>query len=223
MNDVFVSFMAMIGILIPSILLHIRAINKKDNELKKYKKENDDYRIKADVLDQILEFRAFGKIKNGVDEIFKTTIADRFLLLIAVNGKTHFNVVSVVFEQHKRSINGISAIARYKSLKIDDDYRDMLEHSESKGTLLLETTTMPKGLLKDIYEIEGVTHSQIRFIAREKIDKDNDVVIYSSLSTHVRKPFTKLEITKANIIYDSIITKTITDVIKKNNEIADLR
>jgi hypothetical protein len=202
-------------VLIPALMLHYREIKKKNREIQVHKDEKEDHRIKADVLDRILDFSAFNLIKEAVDELFRTTRGERFLILIAINGKVDFNVVSVIFEQHKTSDYQVNAIARYRSLGIDEMYRGMLKEAEALGMVSLQTKKMPASLLRDIYEIEHIEFSDIRHLLRISADERNDVLVYSSLATHDEKGFTKLGRRKASLIYNSTIKKTLKEVLEK--------
>lgn len=218
MSEIAVSFFSMLTIIIPAVLLHKQKMSAKEKELLEEKRKNKEHLIKADVLDKVLEFASFNAIKEAVEELFSTTRADRFLVLIAVNGKVDFNMISVIFEQHKKGNSKVNAIARYRSLSIDSKYREMLKESEKNGMLIIKTADMDDCLLRQIYEIEGVQESMIRHLIREHIDDDNDVLVYSSLATHDKRGFTPLGRTKANIMYDSTIKGIIEDVLKKNDK-----
>lgn len=215
MNDILVSSITGLGVLIPALLLHYREIKKKDIKIEKYKEEKVKQDIKLIALDKILDFCSFSQIKSAVDEMFEKTKADRFLILFAINGKTDFNTVSVVFEQHKNTKYSINAIGRYKTLPIDNMYRKMLKDAEMHGIVEVETEKMPDSLLKDIYDLEEVVWSDIRHLCRFHADESNDILVFSSLATHSQKGFTKLEKVEANLIYDSIIKPNIVSVLKK--------
>lgn len=220
MNDILIALISGISVVLPAFFIYKRDIKKLryeyDEKIEGHIQEKKEHKIKADVLDKLLDFSSFNTIKRNVDEIFKKTKADRFLILIAINGKTNFKIVSVVFEQHKKSDYEINAIARYRNLEIDDDYKEMLKLSEREGAVHLKTDSMRECLLKQIYLDEEVTFSDIRHIARIHIDDDNDLLVYSSLATHSVKPFTERERTRAKIIYDSGIRETLIEVLKKN-------
>lgn len=231
MNDVLIALIGGVFGVVPVILGYRRELLKQKNrsksellekeiELQKYKDERKQNEIKSNVIDKFLDFASFNAIKTAAEEIFKETKADRFLLLFAINGKTHFNHVSVFFEQHKKSAYSVSAIARYKSLTIDSEYGKMLKRAESEGIVHVKTEDMPEdSLLKLIYEDEGVYYSDVRHLIRVSADEENDVLVYSSLATHSNKPFTKKERMKSNIVYDSIIKDNLIEVLKKNNYI----
>jgi len=215
MNDVLIALIGAFPVLVTSALLHVREIKKKNIEIERHIREKKEHQIKADVLDKVLSFSAFNKIKAAVDELFRTTKADRFLILIAINGKVDFNIVSVIFEQHKTTKYQVNAIARYRSLKIDGEYRKMLRDAEKFGMIHFKTEELSPSLLKGIYTIEHVVYSEIRHLLRLPIDDNNDVLIYSSLATHEEEEFTELERTQASIIYDSSIRSVLTDVLKQ--------
>lgn len=210
-STIFVSIIGAIATITVSILLY-----RKDIKIKKMEIETTRERetakhqsIKINALDKLLDFTSFNLIRNSVDRIFEHTKADRFMILIAVNGKTDFNVVSVIFEQHKTAKWRVNAIIRYRDVNIDDAYRQLLKDVEYSGSVLLKVDEMKPQLLKDFYVVEKVKHSLIKFLHREHIDDENDVVIYSSVSTHLSAPFTKIEKAIIKTEYEGTIIHTI--------------
>lgn len=220
MNEIVISLITAISVIVPAILIYKKDMQKLrldyEKQINAHVKEKKEHKIKADVLDKLLDFASFNQIKSAVDQIFENTRADRFLILIAINGKTDFKIVSVIFEQHKKTEYDVSAIARYRHLEVDRDYRDMLKQAERDGVVHYETSKMHDCLLKQIYLFEKVKFSDVRHIARVPVDDDNDVLLYSSLATHNDKGFTSQGRTFAKITYDSIIKETILEVLKKN-------
>lgn len=190
-------------------------VKKLEQEIAYFKKQELDACIKISFIDRIMDFPFFNALANSVDRIFDLTKADRFLLLIAKNGKTDFSIVNVVFEQHKSKDYKINAIARYRNVDVSQDpaYRRMLKDAEHNGVVDLETATMPECLLKQFYLMEKVTFSKVRFLARKPIDEDNDFVIYSSLSTHDNEPFTLAERTFIKTQYEGTIKPSLNQVI----------
>lgn len=170
--------------------LEIENLQLENNQLKNEKKETEQ---KLDFINRILDLEFINQIGESVNRMFAQTKADRFLILVARNGKVDFNIVSVVFEQHKKTEFRINAIARYRNVHIDNSYRIMLKDAERYGMVQIETAKMPDSVLKDFYEMEGITFSKVRFLARKPIDNDNDFLVYSSLSTHEKTDFTKRE------------------------------
>ena len=148
-----------------------------------------------------------------MDRIFQETKADRFLILIAKNGITDFRIVNVVFEQHKNKQFRINAIARYRNVQIDDEYKAMLKEAEFRGYVELDTSKMKPSLLRDFYALEGVTHSKIRHLARKPIDEGNDFLIFSSLATHEIDKFTELELAFIKTQYEGIIMPALQKVV----------
>lgn len=171
----------------------------------KLRKEKDETQVKLKFLDRIMDLEFINQIGESVNRIFEETVADRFLILVAKNGKSDFNVVSVVFEAHKNAKYRINAIARYRNVHIDKQYKNMLKESENYGMVKLETAKMPDSVLKDFYLLEGVKFSKIRHLARRPIDKDNDFLVYSSISTHENKDFDNLDLAFIKTQFDGTI------------------
>lgn len=131
------------------------------------------------------DFKLFSEIESVVRDIYKHTSATRFLILTANNGKENFTFASAIYEQHKPSSGTMTgAIRRYNNIHIDKHYRDMLKDSELKGYIKVVTHKMPDSILKDIYEMEGVVHSQIIFLKRFNINKNQDRVFFCSVATN---------------------------------------
>lgn len=206
--------------LILGYLLHKREVGKHRLEIEKYRNEIDlknkeqlQDRIKLDFFNRAMDLSRINPIIEGVDKVFENTIADRFLILIAINGKTDFNVVNVIFEQHKPSVHKVNAIGTYRNVNIDELYRQMLKRTEAEGVVELNVEQMSPSILKDFYEIEGVKHSKIRFLGRESIDEDNDFLIYSSLATHEDFPFSNLDKAYIKTVYEGTIIPNITEIV----------
>ena len=178
-------------------------------ESAKQKEAAKNQSIKINALDKLLDFTSFNIIRNSVDRILDNTKADRFMILIAVNGKTDFNVVSVIFEQHKTAKWKVNAIIRYRDVHIDDKFRKLLKDVEYKGTLDIRVDEMENQLLKDFYIIEKLKHVKFQFLHREHVDENNDVIIYSTVSTHLSTPFTKIENAVIKTEYEGSIIHTI--------------
>ena len=210
MENIIIAGMGSAVTLLLGLLVHYREIKK----LTKSKNEEiKEHQLKADVLDRVLDFASFNEIKTAVDELFKTTRADRFLILIAINGKVDFNMVSVIFEQHKIGKYQINAIARYKTLNIDPAYKKMLKEAELYGIVETVTSELPPSLLKDIYEIEDISASHVRHLSRIHVDESNDVLVYSSLATHDKRGFTHIDKVRADLVYNSIIRPALENVL----------
>lgn len=199
------AFSGIIIALVPAYLIHVR-------EVKKHKLEIKDHELRSGVLDRILDIVLLNDLKVSAHNIFKKTKADRFLILIAINGKVDFRTVSVIFEQHKNSTS--SAIASYKNLRVDMDYVNMLKKAEKESIVILDVDKMEPSLLKEIYLAEGVKHSRVRHLLRKPLDNENHCLIYSSIATHEKLPFTEMEKIMIQTQMDSIIKPTIEKMLK---------
>lgn len=204
----------MVSVLVPAYLLHKRELAKveqkleqKDMELEDQKNETKGFELRGNVLDKILAIVLLNDLKTACTTIFKKTKADRFLILIAINGKVDFKTVSVIFEQHKNSTS--SAIASYKSLRVDADYVQMLKQAEHDGVVQINVAQMKPCLLKEIYQMEGVKHSKVRHLLRKPLDEENHCLIYSSITTHSDEAFNVMEKVIIQTQMDGIIKPTI--------------
>lgn len=213
MIEIILSVIGTLGVVIPVILNYRLEIKKLKSKIAENGQELKEQKIKLTVLDRVLEITNFNLIKESVGRIFSETKADRFLILIAVNGCTKPRYVSVIFEEHKGDYKKLNAIARYSNIKIDEPYRQLLKVAENVGPVTVTTEIMEESYLRDFYELEGVNHSLIRHIAREGIDNENDLVVFSSLATHKEEPFTRLEESFIKTQYEGSIIPTVKKVI----------
>lgn len=182
-------------------------------DMQKANSELTDVKMKRDVLGGLLNFIAFNKIRDSVDRIFEQTKADQFLILFAINGKTDFNYVTVIFEQQKESKYKINAIVRYRDVNIDVKYRGMLKDAETHGSVDLTTSEMSSQILKDFYTLEKIKHSKVHFIHRKSLDENNDVTVFGSVATHSKEKWSKAENTIIKNEYEGSINHILREFI----------
>lgn len=216
--EIIVALISALAIIIVAYIAYKKDIQIKRLELEKIelrntidKKNNiiQDRNFKISTSDKILNFQSFNQIKNSVDRIFEKTKADRFLIMIAVNGISDFRIISVIFEQHKDTKYRVNAIIRYRDVEIDDVYKKLLKEVELHGSVDLSIDTMLPQLLRDFYTIENIKHAKMRFLHREQLDPNNDILIYSSVATHDKEPWTNIENTLIKTEYEGSIIHTI--------------
>lgn len=217
-TEIIVALISAVAIIIVAYIAYKKDVRIRKLELEKIslrntinKKNNiiQDRNFKISTSDKILSFESFNKIKNSVDRIFAKTKADRFLIMIAVNGITDFRVISVIFEQHKNTKYQVNAIIRYRDVEIDDAYKQLLKDVEFHGSIDLSINSMLPQLLRDFYTIENIKHAKMRFIHREPLDSNNDIIIYSSVATHETDSWTSIENTLIKTEYEGSIIHTI--------------
>jgi len=212
--------MTLVGVLVPSYFLHLKEIKKLKLETLKYKNslvesqsEIVKTNLKLDYFNRAMDISRINPIIDSVSSMFEKTKASRFLILIAVNGKDSFNIVSVIFEHHKTNGNKVNAIGTYRNVNIDDNYRDLLKKTEREKTVEIETSKLDNCILKDFYHLEDIKHSKIVFLSRNKIDQDNDFVVYSSLATHEEESFSRNENAFIKTCYEGTIIPNISKVL----------
>jgi len=184
-------------------------LETKKKEAKEAERKSTEQNMKLGALHRLLDFTSFNEIRTSVDRIFLKTKADRFMILFAMNGTHDFRVISVIFEQHKNPEWTVNAIIRYRDVEIDQRFKNILHETESIGEIDYDVSEMHPQLLKNFWVIEGVKHAKVRFLHRHHIDKENDVVIYSTIATHSDEPFDSLENTIIKTEYEGSIQHTI--------------
>lgn len=163
----------------------------------------------------MISIESISKIQGLCNEMFNKTNADRFLLLIAKNGKTEFRHCTVVYEQHKLSSKvylSLGATSKYHGFEFDKSYLEMLKETEYKKYLPYKTVEMPKGVLKQIYEDEKVTESKLFFLQRKSINNEADEIIYCSIATHNQKGFNEHDDIKIRIFSQVLKSEILKEV-----------
>lgn len=180
-------------------------IKNQKNEIETAKEDVSRLKAELSCINIMFEHDLISFLNHQVDKLFERTKAERFIILFAINGKTEFNFVSVCYEKTK-SDKTRGAIYRYVRLGIDSHYKEMLKRVERYETIYLDVDQMEESLLKGIYKqtVEGVTFSSIHFIKRLAADRNNDIVIYSSLATTKPEDFTAVERVTIKSTYDQI-------------------
>lgn len=173
-------------------------------------RKKEDSKIKNKPVDIDVELFKFNDLRESVDRVLAETSADRFLILMAHNGKEEMRFATAIYEQHKntdKTIFSFGATNKYIKIEFDDEYRRMLKTSEKESVFRMETTKMPESLLKNIYISEKIIYSNCYFIKRyhEYKSDDKDLILYCTLATHSEKPFD---------VTDEVKFKTFVDYLK---------
>jgi hypothetical protein len=183
-------------------------IKKLELKINQLQEEKNEIQLSSGSLDIIMDLKFLNIIRDKVDDIFKMTTADSFLIYFSINGTSSFNFITAIYEQHKEIPEtkiSMGAINKYVNIQIDDHYRQMLKEVELLGDMSIEYDRMPDCLLKKYYTIEGIKYSIIKFLKRLRKDEKNDVVIFCSIAKHTDNPFSDIE---------KVIIKTNIDVIR---------
>lgn len=186
-----------------------------DIELEKEKLETEHNSIKYDVVTQLLKFSQYQKIYDAVIKMMNDSNVDRFLIFVALNGKTDLRKVTCIFQKYKNDDSDVDAVSAYKGLKVDNVYVNYLYDTEKKGSIILQTDEIEPSLIKDIYESEGVKWSNWKFICRLNLDEKNDLIAYSSAATFDNKGFTKKDLLAIKLNFESSIKPTFIETISE--------
>lgn len=193
-----------------------------DIELERQKIETQHSAIKYDVVTQLLKFSQYQKIYDTVIKMMNDSNVDRFLIFVAVNGKTELRKVTCIFQKYKHDENGMDAVSVYKGLKVDNTYVRYLYDTEKHGEITLQAEKIEPSLVKDIYESEGVKWSNWKFICRLNIDGRNDLIAYCSAATFNEEGFNNKDLLAIKLNFESSIKptfmETISEMYNNNNK-----
>lgn len=134
-----------------------------DKLLEKYWKKGDDKSPSPPTIINTMEILA--RIYSIMDETLDNTQFDRFLILKSENGGgiprlgNHL-YTSVIMERHTVPTK-VRALDLYKKIELDRDYILMLTEIYNVGKKRFIVADMPEGLLKRIYNSEGVKFSKV--------------------------------------------------------------
>jgi len=182
-----------------------------EHNLNHVKEEEIKTNIGISVLNKLLKISVYARISNAVSRLIYGSNVDRLLIFVATNGVSDFRKVAIIFEKYNHPDKEEAlereeeALALYRSIVIDEGYRKMLKDAERWGNVLLQTSTMPESMLKNIYINEGVNQAVIYFLFRKKIDDRNDVLCFCSAGTIAHEKLTEIDKTKLELIISGAI------------------
>lgn len=170
--------------------LHREDIARKDIEHKQEVERltllNLTSKVNLNILYSLQKLRVYNQLEVFATELFKLFGADRFLVLLAVNGKTDPNIVSAVFgEESEEYKSDIPVVDRYIQVPIDETYKEMIRIIRRVGFVVYKVDEMPEGQLKEFYKEEKVKYSLVFFLKRYNLNDNDDAVLFCSLA--VRK------------------------------------
>lgn len=169
--------------------LYLQQLDRKDKEhqqeLDKLNLMNLTSKVNLNILYNLQKLRIYGRLLDFSKELFKLFSADRFLVLLAVNGKTDPNIVSAVFgEESEEYKTKIDIEERYIQVPIDAQYKEMLRVIQRVGYVILVVDEMPECKLKEFYQGEKVKYSLVFFLKRYHLNENDDAVLFCSLAVH---------------------------------------
>ena len=164
---------------------------------------------KKDLPLLLMDLKFFNNLRDIIEEMFNKTKADRFLVLVATNGRSDFKFATAIYEHHKfidqntvkLSVGGTSKYVRFR---FDKAYLQMLKESEIRDKVSLSTNEMPESDLKDIYLTENIKDSEVYFLKREKIDENNDVIFYCFIATYNSEGYSRADKTLIKTYMDGV-------------------
>jgi len=186
-----------------------------DIALEKQKIDAQQNIIKYDVVTHLLKFSQYQKIYDAVINLMSHSKVDRFLIFIAVNGKTELNNVTCIFQKFRNDMATLDAVSVYKGLKVDQHYVQLLKQMELNGEVTLQTAAIEPSLIKDIYENEKVKWSKWKFIGRINIDENSDVITYCSAASFEDTEFDSQDTLAIKLNVEGVVKPEILKAVKE--------
>lgn len=172
-------------------------------------KKRDSKKERNKPLDVDVELFKFNDLKDAVENVLFTTKADRFLILMAHNGKEEMKFATAIYEQHKNNKElsySIEATNKYIKIEFDDEYRHMLKEAEKEGVVKMDIKKMKDSLMKNIYLTEKIKQANCYFLKRYvdyKVEK-KDLLLYCTLASHSEGLYDVSDETKFKTFVDYI-------------------
>lgn len=192
-----------------------KKIKQLEIDLEREKLDKKQIVIKYDVVNNLLKFSQYQKIYDAVIRLMEHSSVDRFLVFIAINGKTELNNVTCIFQKFRGDKSTLDAVAVYKNLKVDANYVKLCKKMESDDGLTVHTNDLEPSLIKDIYENEGVKWSRWEFFGRINIDDKNDVIAFGSAATFKDEAFDSQDMLAIKLNVKGVVA---TEIIKSVKE-----
>lgn len=161
-------------------------VTKIQHERKEKIKEAERLRKDRDDLSMGIEFdlQTFNNIQMAITNVFTNTAFDNFVIMTAMNGSRDFRFISALYEQHsERARISMGATGRYVKFEFDAHYREVLKRLEIAGELDFNVMEMQDSDLKNMFLADGVAGAKMVFVARAKMDEENDRIFFFVLSS----------------------------------------
>ena len=142
--------------------------------------------VSPDQAKLINDIRYFNSIQIDVHKIFYKTIGDRFLIVVANNGREDLKFATVMYEKHKdpsQDNPSVNATERYEKYEFDEHFNKMLKDLRYKNIDMVVANAEPSEL-KTILEGEKVTHIMIFYLTKIIRADGNANLFYCSVATH---------------------------------------
>jgi len=135
-----------------------------------------------------------------LQKLMNDTGLDRFLLLRAWNGKNDPKYTTAVIQIREGAQQPVS----YVHVELDDDYIRRLIKVRKEGFIYFVVNEINDGLIKSIYQSEGVKASLWVFLSEEAQEGGSVRLTYASFATHKSEGFSNDEVTQMRLLFASL-------------------
>ncbi len=176
-EDTIVAIVAFAGVCVTAVLGYLSARNAKQ----KLRQAEDELRMQARGLDFSHFMQEWAGTYGDLMDLMHSTNVDRFMIFRAWNGSHSPRWTTAVFQLRIGNQMPMS----YIHVDLDNHYVEMLREIGARRPTLLVTSEMPKCMLREVYEAEGVTSSYLEHIETANSGGSRSVAVtYCSFATH---------------------------------------
>lgn len=143
---------------------------------------------------------AWETIRSEVTKLIDETEIDRFLILVAWNGKRDPKWVTATVQIREEG----KPIEQYIDVEVDDYYRSLMLKAKDRGPTAFSVSALPDCLIKSIYESEGVEQSVWDHISSHDMPDGTREVDFCSYSSSRRGPLSPGTIIRCKLITDRL-------------------
>lgn len=217
--QILVASIGLVGILGAALINRLGKIRELEKERETWQSKHR-FRVMLSLPD-------VNKLERIIQNVFKKTRADRFVLFIGENGPSSPLVITnAVMDRHKDNMYmmmSLNAVDTYVNVNLDIHYQKMMKDAETtKEGIYLDVSKMQDSKLKGFYEGEMVKHSSVWFTGRFPQTKIKHFVLYYSFATHNEWEFEEREKTILSLAADKIRSLDFRVYSVKNNIEAEI-
>ena len=160
--------------------INSRNTNKKNSGLLESAKAELNFQKKTLGLTDYV--RGWKEIEKEIESLSEITPIDRFILFGAWNGEFSPRWTTAHWQYRVGTQERVS----YIHTELDEDYSRRIKQMISNGYIILNTSELPlKSLIREIYEVEGITQCVWFHVSNETLNNSKSVAItYCSFATH---------------------------------------
>jgi len=161
------------------IILKIRGESKIASLELLTKSQGDEIEFRSESLALKVDMTAWSDITNELNDLFRTSSIDRFLILNAFNGYHDPRWTTAVYQVKATN----DKITSYVHFGIDQHYVGLLKLVREAGYTRVNASTLPTSIIRSVYLTEGVLGSLWIFLNSKQNTNGSVALTYCSFSS----------------------------------------